>query len=81
MMSPTSLRVNPMLPAPMKATLSDVESEGLRARDMPIPCAGPLGRNGPPAQQPCVWMHHVARERTVKMNAQSSILKSARLAE
>ena len=28
-MSPTSLRVNPMLPAPMKATLKDVESEGL----------------------------------------------------
>ena len=40
-MSPTSLRVNPMLPAPMKATLNDVESDGLWSLDMPISCAGP----------------------------------------
>ena len=41
-MSPTSLRVNPMLPAPMNATLKDVESEGLWSLDMPVSCAGPL---------------------------------------
>ena len=38
-MSPTSLRVNPMLPAPMNATLNELESDGLRSDDMPASCA------------------------------------------
>ena len=42
-MSPTSLRVNPMLPAPMNATLNELESEGPLSDDMPVSCAAPPG--------------------------------------
>ena len=38
-MSPTSLRVNPMLPAPMKATLNALVSDGLLSVGMRVSCA------------------------------------------